>query len=70
MNPAAALQLADWRRQTAGLYARVREQPDLAAAHALWQEGRGQMMRSHPQSPLPARAGRQRSTWPSRQGSG
>ena len=54
MNPAAALQLADWRRRTAALYARVREQPDLAAAHALWREGRDQMMRSHPQSPLPA----------------
>jgi len=54
MSPAAALQLADWRRQTAALYARVREQPDLAAAHALWREGRDQMMRSHPQSPLPA----------------
>jgi hypothetical protein len=54
MNPAAVLQLADWRRQTAALYARVREQPDPAAAHALWREGRDQMMRSHPQSPLPA----------------
>ena len=54
MNPAAALQQADWRRQTAALYARVREHPDPAAAHALWRDGRDQMMRSHPQSPLPA----------------
>jgi uncharacterized protein len=54
MNPEAALQLADWRRQTAALYARVREQADPAAAHALWRDGRDQMMRSHPQSPLPA----------------
>ena len=54
MNPAAALQQADWRRQTAALYARVREHPDPAAAHALWRHGRDQMMRSHPQSPLPA----------------
>ena len=54
MNPVAALQLADWRRQTAALYARVREQADPAAAHALWRDGRDQMMRSHPQSPLPA----------------
>jgi hypothetical protein len=51
MNPLAALQLADWRRQTAALYARVREPADPAAAHALWRDGRDQMMRSHPQSP-------------------
>ena len=54
MNPVAALQLADWRRQTGALYARVREQADPAGAHALWRDGRDQMMRSHPQSPLPA----------------
>jgi hypothetical protein len=53
MNPAAALQLADWRHRTAALYARVREQADPAAAHALWRDGRDQMMRWHPQSPLP-----------------
>jgi hypothetical protein len=54
MNPLAALQLADWRRQTAALYARVRELAHPAAAHALWRDGRDQMMRSYPQSPLPA----------------
>jgi uncharacterized protein len=54
MNPEAAVQLADWRRHTASLYTRVREQADPAAAHALWRDGRDQMMRSHPQSPLPA----------------
>jgi uncharacterized protein len=54
VNPVAALQLADWRRQTAVLYARVREQADPASAHALWRDGRDWMMRSHPQSPLPA----------------
>jgi uncharacterized protein (DUF1684 family) len=53
MNPETALELADWRRATATLYGRVREQADPAAAHALWREGRDQMMRSHPQSPLP-----------------
>jgi uncharacterized protein len=52
MNPVTALELADWRRSTAALYARVREQPDPAAAHALWREGRDRLMRSHPQSPL------------------
>ena len=40
MNPAAALEVADWRRRTAALYARVREQADPAAAHALWRDGR------------------------------
>jgi uncharacterized protein (DUF1684 family) len=54
MTPETALQLADWRRQNAALYARTREQAAPAAAHALWRDGRDQMMRSHPQSPLPA----------------
>ncbi|HUA30250.1 MAG TPA: DUF1684 domain-containing protein [Streptosporangiaceae bacterium] len=56
MNPAAALEVADWRRQTAALYARARERAEVdpAAAHALWRAGRDRMMRSHPQSPLPA----------------
>ena len=53
MNPETALELADWRRATTALYGRVREQADPAAAHALWREGRDQMMRAHPQSPLP-----------------
>jgi uncharacterized protein len=53
MNPVTALELADWRRATAALYARVREEADPAAAHALWRAGRDAMMRSHPQSPLP-----------------
>jgi len=51
MNLAAVLQLADRRRQTAALYARVREEPDPAAAHALWRDGRDRMMSSHPQTP-------------------
>jgi hypothetical protein len=35
MNPVVASQMAGWRRQTAALYARVREQADPVAAHAL-----------------------------------
>ncbi len=54
MDPVTALQLAHWRRETAALYARVRAQQDPATAHALWREGRGELLRSHPQSPLPA----------------
>ena len=53
MNPVTALELADWRRSTAALYARVRDQADPTAGHKLWREGRDRMMRSHPQSPLP-----------------
>ena len=53
MNPVTALQLAEWRRETAALYAGVRRQADPAAAHALWRDGRGRLLRSHPQSPLP-----------------
>jgi uncharacterized protein len=54
MNPVTALQLADWRRQTAALYGRVRDHADPATAHALWRDGRGRLLGSHPQSPLPA----------------
>jgi hypothetical protein len=53
MDPVTALQLADWRRATAALYARVREQRDPAVAHALWRLGRDGLMSSHPQSALP-----------------
>ncbi|MGE5132463.1 MAG: DUF1684 domain-containing protein [Gemmatimonadota bacterium] len=54
MDPVTALQLAGWRRETAALYARVRDEADPAAAHALWRAGRDRLMRSHPQSPLTA----------------
>jgi hypothetical protein len=54
MNPVTALELADWRRETGALYTLARDQTDPAAAHALWRDGRDRMMRSHPQSPLPA----------------
>jgi uncharacterized protein (DUF1684 family) len=49
MDPVTALQLADWRRATAALYAGVREQADPSAAHALWRSGRNGLMSSHPQ---------------------
>jgi uncharacterized protein len=52
MDPVTAMQLADWRRATAALYARVREQADPAAGHALWRAGRDALMRAHPQSAL------------------
>jgi hypothetical protein len=50
----AELQLADWRRRVAALYAAVRAEPSPVQAHAVWRRGRDELMREHPQSPLPA----------------
>ncbi|WP_350349113.1 DUF1684 domain-containing protein [Agromyces sp. G08B096] len=49
-----ALQLADWRRRVAGLYAGVRQLSvrDPAAGHELWRSGRDELFAGHPQSPL------------------
>ena len=46
------LELTDWRRRTAELYARVRDADDPAEGHALWRVGRDALFRTHPQSPL------------------
>jgi uncharacterized protein (DUF1684 family) len=54
VTPAASLELADWRRRVAELYAAVRAAPDPAEGHARWRQGRDDLFRSHPQSPLPA----------------
>ena len=48
------LALADWRRQTAELYAEVRRAQTPADGHAVWRAGRDRMFRGHPQSPLDA----------------
>jgi len=48
----APLELADWRRRVAELYAAVRAEPDPVAGHALWRAGRDALFRDHPQSPL------------------
>lgn len=52
-----ALQLADWRRQVAALYARIRSAVDPALAWEDWRGTRDALFADHPQSPLPA-AGR------------
>jgi uncharacterized protein (DUF1684 family) len=52
--PADPLGLLDWRRRVASLYARVRADPDRAAAHEEWRKGRDSLLRTHPQSPIPA----------------
>jgi uncharacterized protein (DUF1684 family) len=49
----AQLELADWRRQVAELYARIRATPEPEAAHELWRATRDDLFRTHPQSPLP-----------------
>ncbi|MGW8565738.1 DUF1684 domain-containing protein [Isoptericola sp. NPDC055881] len=48
------LELTDWRRRVAQLYAAVRAEPDPAHGHGLWRAGRDTLFRTHPQSPLPA----------------
>ncbi len=50
------LQLADWRRRVAELYAAVRRisASDPATAHEHWRAGREALYRGHPASPVPA----------------
>jgi hypothetical protein len=50
------LELADWRRRVARLYADVRflYQDDAVAAWQLWRTERETLYREHPQSPVPA----------------
>jgi hypothetical protein len=47
------LELVDWRRTVAGLYAAVRAEDDPRRGHERWRQGRDELFRSHPQSPLP-----------------
>ena len=49
----AALQLADWRRQVAEIYADVRAAGTPEAGWRLWRDRRAALFRSHPQSPIP-----------------
>jgi uncharacterized protein (DUF1684 family) len=50
-----ALELADWRRRIAELYAEVRRlaSTDPRAAHARWRATREWLYREHPASPVP-----------------
>ena len=47
------LDLLDWKRRVAALYAAVRVEPDRAAGVAAFRAGRDALFREHPQSPLP-----------------
>jgi uncharacterized protein (DUF1684 family) len=55
-DPTGTLQLADWRRRVADLYAEVRRlaQADHEAALGVWRTTREHLYRDHPQSPVPA----------------
>jgi uncharacterized protein len=48
-----SLTLLDWRRRVARLYAEVRSEPDPAAAHDHWRTTRDELLRTHPDSPVP-----------------
>jgi uncharacterized protein len=47
------LELTSWRRTVGELYAAVRAEDDPRRGHELWRDGRDELFRSHPQSPLP-----------------
>jgi len=47
------LELVDWRRRVAALYAAVRAEDEPRRGHELWRRGRDELFREHPQSPLP-----------------
>jgi uncharacterized protein (DUF1684 family) len=55
-DPTETLQLADWRRRVADLYAEVRRLTPThhEAALELWRSTRERLFREHPQSPVPA----------------
>lgn len=48
------LDLLDWKRRVAGLYAGIRAEPDPEAGWRRWCETRRELFREHPQSPVPA----------------
>jgi uncharacterized protein (DUF1684 family) len=45
--------LLDWKRSIFALYQSVRSATDVERAWDLWREGRDDLFRTHPQSPLP-----------------
>lgn len=51
-EPAPKVELLDWRRRVAEMYAAVRAQSDPAIGHQVWQARRDALLRSHPQTPL------------------
>ncbi len=53
----ATIELWDWRRRIAGLYAAVRAAETPEAGWRLWRAERDRLFREHPQSPIEDRAG-------------
>jgi uncharacterized protein len=49
------LDLLDWKRRVSELYAGIRALPDPEVGWQRWCETRRQLLRDHPQSPVPAR---------------
>src|SRR6516165_8477974 len=47
-----SLALLDWRRRVARLYAEVRAEQDVVAAHDHWRRTRDALLRTHPASPV------------------
>ena len=47
-----AYDIVDWRRRVFALYAEVRANPDVAAAHEHWRQVRDDLMATHAASPL------------------
>jgi uncharacterized protein len=56
-----SLTLLDWRRRVAWLYAEIRAEPDPVAAHEHWRRTRDDLLRTHPDSPIP---GPERASYP------
>ena len=48
-----SLTLLDWRRRVARLYEEVRGEHDIVAAHDHWRRTRDDLLRTHPDSPIP-----------------
>jgi uncharacterized protein (DUF1684 family) len=53
MDAGAALELADWRRQVAELYAQARALGGGEEAWSAWRAGKRRLYRQHSQSPVP-----------------
>jgi uncharacterized protein len=47
------LSLLDWRRQVGRLYEQIRGMVDIPAAHELWKKTRDELLKHHPESPIP-----------------
>ena len=49
-----SLDVLEWRREVLALYHAVRHAPSPAEGHRLWIDGRDDLLRGHPASPVPA----------------